>query len=302
MTASVMPSDIKKILRSVDQLPDQIVPCFIGPPGIGKTQGVYEYAEEKGAKVVEIIASQILPNEVSGITMPVAKSHSMEIYDHARLSSLEDGDILFFDELLQAPPQTLSACLTLIQERRLMSGKKLPDIMIVAAANPLNSPTMIPLSIRQRFMFVEVSFDRRSYHDYMLKRYGVDVNETLLKRIVSESDQYNALTPRTLTKLVAWALRVGKDDDGFASMVKTMFDEMLYVDIFNCIEKEDAKSQVVKAMQSFAGPGQGWTQNERDEVVEKILKANMKDILDIISTLDGADEILEYLGAMDYKE
>ena len=87
-------------------------------------------------KVVTIIASQILPNEVSGITMPVVEERSMEIFDHFRLSSLKNGDILFFDELLEADQMVLSACLTLIESRELMSGRLLPDVMIVGATNP----------------------------------------------------------------------------------------------------------------------------------------------------------------------
>ena len=77
-----------------------IVPCLEGPAGIGKTAAVKQAASELGAgKVVTIIASQILPNEVSGITMPVVETKAMEIFDHFRLSSLEDNDVLFFDEL-----------------------------------------------------------------------------------------------------------------------------------------------------------------------------------------------------------
>lgn len=91
-----------------------IVPCLEGPPGIGKTAAIKQAAEElkeQGAtgKVVTIIASQILPNEVSGITMPVPEEKAMEIFDHYRLSSLRDGDILFFDELLEADQMVLSA-------------------------------------------------------------------------------------------------------------------------------------------------------------------------------------------------
>ena len=113
-----------------------MVPCLVGQPGIGKTQSVYqlrdwvqENTEFSNCKVVEMIASTILPSEVSGITMPDVEHRSLDIFDHVKLSSLNDGDILFFDELLQGSEQTLKACLTLIMERRMLSGKMLPDIM-----------------------------------------------------------------------------------------------------------------------------------------------------------------------------
>lgn len=155
-----------------------------------------------------------MPSEVSGITMPDQETKSMQIFDHARLASLKDGDILFFDELLQAPQAVLSACLTLIQERRMMSGKKLPDIMIVAAANPLRSPTLIVESIRQRFMFIDLQWDSEAWAEYIFQKYGVQPSLSLIANIKSsdkDGDKWNRLTPRTATKLIAWGKSLGKD-------------------------------------------------------------------------------------------
>jgi len=203
-------SEVKDLLESVLPVRDQVVPCLLGQPGIGKTQQIEEFAREHGARVVQVIASQILPNEVSGITMPVEKSKSMEVYDHARLSSLRDGDVLFFDELLEASPQVLSACLTLIQERRMMSGKKLPDVMIVAAANPSGPPSKLKQSVRQRFMFVEVSSNFEDWSKYMRKRHGIDLPSTMTREMdwgdsSKWDNMYNVPTPRTMTKACLYA-------------------------------------------------------------------------------------------------
>ena len=196
--------EIPSILEEAYAVRKDMCLCLMGDPGIGKTQAIYQFAEKIGVDVVEIIASQILPNEVSGITMPVNETHSMEIYDHARLSRLKDGDILFFDELLQAAPQTLSACLTLIQERRMMSGKLLPDVMIVAAANPVNSPASIPLSIRQRFQFLDVKWKAPRWQAWVKDQYGFRPDQQIVKYIRTKGDGWNTLTPRTVTKLIAW--------------------------------------------------------------------------------------------------
>lgn len=229
--------EIKEMLRLAYMRRDEIVLCLLGSPGIGKTQSVYEFAEEKGVKVVEIIASQILPNEVSGITMPVDRTHSMEVYDHARLASLEDGDILFFDELLQANAQTLSACLTLIQERRMMSGRKLPDVMVVAAANEDCQPNRLPESIRQRFMFVRVPFDKQSYNRYIRKKYGFYVPgrvlDELAKNSTGKKNVWNVLTPRSLEKTIEWYRSVPEDD---RTKVADMADSIYGVDLYDVFE------------------------------------------------------------------
>lgn len=240
--------EIYHLLEMIDKdgVRDQIVPCFMGCPGIGKTHEIERYAKDKGKKVVHIIASQILPSEVSGITMPDKEAGGMTVYDHVRLSSLEDGDILFFDELLQGQQQVLSACLTLIQERRLMSDRPLPDIMIVAAANPLANPNQLPLAIRDRFLFIGMEFDFTEWQRYMLKNQGIAI-ESSMRNEIDASDTnvtgWNAQTPRTVTKLCAFIRNNIGDDalEGFlldmdinrrliksliASISETTFDSM----------------------------------------------------------------------------
>ena len=198
--------DIYHFLEMIDKdgVRDQIVPCFMGCPGIGKTHEIERYAKDRGKKVVHIIASQILPSEVSGITMPDKEAGGMTVYDHVRLSSLKDGDILFFDELLQGQQQVLSACLTLIQERRLMSDKPLPDVMIVAAANPLANPSQLPAAIRDRFLFIGMEFDFVEWKQYMKDSQGIIIEDSMQNEIDASDTSvvgWNAQTPRTVTKL-----------------------------------------------------------------------------------------------------
>lgn len=183
----------------------EIVPCMLGKPGIGKTAAVRQHAKNVGAgKVITVIASQILPNEVSGITMPVPERHAMEIYDHYRLSSLQDGDILFFDELLEADQMVLSACLTLIESRMLMSGAMLPDIQIIAATNQSIQPTMLKDNIKQRFMWRSFDVDPYGCREYIKNRFGVDIGAKLASTISAEGTGYNIMSPRSMTKLVGW--------------------------------------------------------------------------------------------------
>ena len=208
-------------------LKDQIVPCLIGPVGIGKTAAVLKHADNVGAKhVVTIIASQILPSEVSGITMPDKDTKSMEIYDHYRLSSLEDGDILFFDELLEADQSVLSACLTLIESRQMMSGRKLPDIQIVAATNPTVDPSLLRENIRQRFMFVRFHIDREGTHDHIKERTGIDLNSSILGMLKETDSSYNILSPRSLTKLCEW-MAATEDPDQLAPIIDNMWGNNL---------------------------------------------------------------------------
>ena len=240
-------TQMKEFLRASWAARDFIVPCLIGPPGIGKTAAVREHAAEHDARCTVIIASQILPNEVSGITMPDAESKAMEIYDHYRLSQLEDGDVLFFDELLEADQMVLSACLTLIESRQMMSGKMLPDIQIIAATNPSVSPQMLRDNIRQRFCFREFHMDPSGTREYIREKWGFDIGSTLQGCMEAESNNYNILTPRSMTKMAGWIARAGKDLDLVAEEIDEMWsirlgsmlkDQYLSVKKFNDIRAQ----------------------------------------------------------------
>ena len=202
--------EVYSLIEAADKCRDQIVLCLLGKPGIGKTEAVERFAKDHNRNVVHIIASQIMPNEVSGMTMPNQETRSMDVFDHYRLSHMKDGDILFFDELLKGQQQVLNACLTLIQERRLMSGTKLPNVLIIAAANPLASASQLPPEIRQRFLFHKVEWKPGKWVEYMQNlgfHDSVDMMG-LVKEIdhglQSSMSDWNVLTPRTATKLCLW--------------------------------------------------------------------------------------------------
>ena len=107
----LLTSEIQGLMEAVDRRRGDIVPCLLGAPGIGKTEGIEEFARAHGRNVVHIIASQILPTEVSGMTMPNQETHSMDVFDHSRLSHMRDGDILFLDELLTVYDTSWCECM-----------------------------------------------------------------------------------------------------------------------------------------------------------------------------------------------
>jgi MoxR-like ATPase len=63
-----IPQVLEKVYEN-ETLRRSIVPLFIGNPGLGKTVLIQKFAKEKGAKLVELITSQMSPFEISGIAM-----------------------------------------------------------------------------------------------------------------------------------------------------------------------------------------------------------------------------------------
>ena len=227
---------ILKVLEGVyhnKSLRKSITPLFLGNPGLGKSVIIRKFAKDLGVKLVPFITSQRNPFEISGLALPDKDTKRMSYWDFDSLLDMKDGDILFFDELLNGNPTVLNACLTIIEEREMISGKKLPDIMIVAAANPQG---MVPITpqIKERFVWYPVKFNGSMWSKYMFEKYGVvsDVVNKLIPLIKNETFLTNNFyTPRSLDKAI----------DSILHEVYTPYEETLVPLLSTLIKNELSK-------------------------------------------------------------
>lgn len=239
-------TEFEKMIQLLDAawlLRGEIVPCLVGPPGIGKTAAVEQHAKAHGCgKVVKIVASRCVPSETVGMTMPDHKHRSMEIYNSMQLSSLNDGDILFLDELLEADQFVLSTLLTVIESREMADGTPLPDIQIIAATNDTIPPEQLKGNIRQRFMFQRFKIDEVQTKLYIHDRTGMDIPNSLLLRMTDASSDYNFLTPRSLTKLCMWIDAAPKEmESEVANVIDSIWNCTIGTDILLAKRKRDSK-------------------------------------------------------------
>lgn len=206
--------NIKANLDMLDANRDYIALGMLSDPGLSKSSQVQQWAKEHDRRVFELIISQRMPSEISGMPMPNSNTSKMEIYDFDTLLEMKDGDILFFDEFTNGNIQTLNACLTLIQERRMLSGKPLPSVMIVAAGNPQGSCDLLPQT-KQRFLWTTVSFNPYMWIKYIWHKHGVIPCKELVDRIVEQYKsgfdrvKYNYMTARTAENLIRIELNGG---------------------------------------------------------------------------------------------
>jgi len=199
---------IKKIINKIynnPELRNTCIPLFLGNPGGGKTSIIKQFAKEKGVKCLDIIASQLMPHEISGLAMPSKTEEKMTYFDYDMFCNLEDGDIIFFDELLNANPMVLNACLTVLENRTLISGRKLPNVMIVAAANPQGASILTP-QIKERFIWYDIKFDSELWKEYMSKYLITDEIFTQLCSLINNetfiNNNKNYNTPRSIEKAI----------------------------------------------------------------------------------------------------
>lgn len=242
--------NIAHLLDVIDGVRDHVALGLMSDPGLSKTSQVKQWAESKGRRYCELIISQRMPSEISGMPMPVQETQRMEIFDFQTLLELEDGDVLAFDEFTNGNIQTLNACLTLIQERTMLSGKKLPSLVVVAMGNPQGKCDLLPQT-KQRFLWVDVKWDSKTWCNYMGRTWGLIPHSNLVKFITTQYQEgfgdaakYNYLTPRTVENLLRIAMKVSKDDPFWDTVefdydvVNALYLTLEKTDNFRVIQKQ----------------------------------------------------------------
>ena len=162
-----------------------------GAPGVGKTQGVYEIAdeiEEKTGKKVVVIDIRLLlygPTDLRGLPVKMEvdsrkKKKKQQFAEWLRpkifdLDPSEDTvNLLFLDEL-SACPQSIQAAAYQITLDRTIGEHKLPEnTIIIAAGNRTTDKSVayrMPNALSNRLMhfLIEVDFD--SWHKWAVKNH-----------------------------------------------------------------------------------------------------------------------------------
>jgi len=291
-------TEFEKMVELLDAswcLRSEIVPCLVGPPGIGKTAAIELHARNHGCgKVVKIVASRCIPSETVGMTMPDHEHRTMDIYNSMQLGSLEDGDILFLDELLEADQFVLSTLLTVIESREMADGTPLPDVQIVAATNDTIPPSQLKGNIRQRFMFERFHMDRMQAARYIEKHTGMVVPCDLLDMLCEEGDDYNFMTPRSLTKLFLWMDAAPKGQERkVANAIDRIWQSAIGTKILNARKQRDdwldtPEEQVRKVIKDMVG--------------DDFRDCTMAEMLEKLESLPDWDAISKQLAGLQVKE
>lgn len=286
---------IRHLLDIVDKVRDDVALGLMSDPGLSKTSQVKQWAEENGRRYCELIISQRMPSEISGMPMPVNDTRRMEIFDFETLLELKDGDVLAFDEFTNGNIQTLNACLTLIQERTMLSGKKLPSLVIVAMGNPQGRCEILPQT-KQRFWWVTVRWHADTWVKYMRQTWDVDPDRRVLEAIADQyrrgfaaADEWNYLTPRTMENLFRIAKNIRRDDAFWAaSDVKSSLVHAIYASI----KEEDTYTKLRKRIEQWGIAEHNACDNAEEETALAVL-------LQQIEGCETSSQLKEFINFLD---
>lgn len=193
-------------------------PFVWGPPGIGKSEGIYQMAELIGANtgkrvvVTDIRLSMFSPIDLRGV--PIADADkTFTIWLKPKIFALDESDevvnILFFDELSSAPQQVQAAAYQITLDHRIGEHQLPNNCIILGAGNRTIDKSVVfrmPNALANRLQHYEIAVDfgtwrkwasRHKIHPYVLGYLAFDNSKLCQEDVPAEQIAFPS--PRTWT-------------------------------------------------------------------------------------------------------
>ncbi len=154
---TIRPKQLKSELRSNAMA--GVASMIWGPPGIGKSQMVYQFASDLNAKVFELRANLFDPVDVRGGLKVVETENGTYRTKYGVPEDYPDTSytgtvVLFIDELPNAPKATQNALLQLILDRRIGTYELPPNTILIGGGNRAQDRAAVhemPSTVKNRF-------------------------------------------------------------------------------------------------------------------------------------------------------
>lgn len=165
-----MHSEFTLTLRQVQEFllnVSPVRPVFIwGPPGVGKSALVAQFAESLGLECVALLGSQLAPEDLIGI--PQIEGGVSRFYPPSMIVR-ERGFVLFIDELNIASAEIQKAFYSLILEQRIGEYRLPAGSVIVGAGNRAHDAALarqMPSALVNRLVHVHLKPSHREWLEW----------------------------------------------------------------------------------------------------------------------------------------
>ena len=156
-------------------------PFFWGPPGVGKSESVYQFAEELGKKtgkktvVQDVRLLLFSPVDLRGV--PVADaSREFTTWLKPQIFHMDDDldvvNILFLDELSAAPQSVQAAAYQICLDRKIGEHKLPENCIVVAAGNRITDQSVsykMPKALCNRLIHFDIKTDYASWRNWAIQ-------------------------------------------------------------------------------------------------------------------------------------
>jgi|GEM_PF-75916 len=250
---SVTPNELMELLQNI--APTR--PVFIwGPPGIGKSAIVEQYAQKIGLPCVSLLGSQLAPEDLIGVPEIVdGKSRFCPPTSIAR----DEPYVLFLDELNACTPDVQKAFYSLIHDRRIGEYNMPEGSIVIGAGNRKKDKALarpIASALVNRLIHVELDANAEQWITWGEKNH---IHTMVLKYITMRPDHL----------LATQAL----DDAPFS----TPRSWHMLSDALHCYEGEQLNPELIQVLSSgclsakhagqFAAFGRNWLHPYTPEMI-----------------------------------
>lgn len=188
---TITPRELSKLLLNVALNR----PVFIwGPPGIGKSALVEQFAAEVGLDCVSLLGSQLAPEDLIGVPRI---EDGRSVFCPPRMIARDEPYLLFVDELNACSFEVQKAFYSLINDRRLGEYRLPSGSIVVGAGNRAQDQAIVkPMSsaLMNRMLHVELKPTARDWLDWA---YGQGIHEWIISYIETRPDHLAVSPPKT---------------------------------------------------------------------------------------------------------
>jgi AAA domain (dynein-related subfamily) len=212
-------------------------PVFIwGPPGIGKSSLVQQFAAQVGLPCVSLLGSQLAPEDILGVPQILGDTSR---FCPPRTIAREDAYCLFLDELNACSHEVQKAFYSLIHERRVGEYELPAESIVIGAGNRAQDSAIVkPMSSALLNRMVHVHL-KVSHRDWLEWAYEQGIHPLVLEYIQTRPDHLWSQPPKTeepFSTPRSWHML----SDAMTAYGERLADEELAVLAYGCLSPQHA--------------------------------------------------------------
>jgi hypothetical protein len=212
-------------------------PVFIwGPPGIGKSALVQDFAAQVGLDCVSLLGSQLAPEDLIGVPQILDGTSR---FCPPRMIARAEPYCLFLDELNACSHEVQKAFYSLIHERRIGEYHLPVGSIVIGAGNRVQDSAIVkPMSSALLNRMVHVHL-KVSHRDWLEWAYGTGIHPLVTDYIQNRPDHLWSLPPKheePFSSPRAWHML----SDTFHEYTDALNEDVLEILAFGCLSPQHA--------------------------------------------------------------